>query len=166
MTMMYIDLLKNCPATIPRLAQIWHQTLGSIWSPDVPIARVGQNYQNHLHENNLPLTFVAFQDNKPVGMCSLRENDGIRPDLKPWLGSLVVDPDYQKQGIARQLMRATKQKALELGFETLFLFAFDPTIPDYYARLGWQKIGMDVFRGHSVTVMQTDLILNHNPGDK
>jgi predicted N-acetyltransferase YhbS len=164
--MISIELLKNHPDTIPRLVQIWHQTLGSIWSPDVPLVRVEQNYQNHLHESDLPLTFVAFQDNKPVGMCSLRENDGIRPDLKPWLGSLVVDPDYQKRGIARQLMQAIKQKALDLGFETLFLFAFDPTIPDYYARLGWQKIGMDVFRGHSVTVMQTDLVLNPNPGDE
>lgn len=36
---MTIDLLKNHPDAIPRLVQIWHQTLGSIWSPDVPIAR-------------------------------------------------------------------------------------------------------------------------------
>ncbi|KTD04422.1 GNAT family acetyltransferase [Legionella geestiana] len=83
MTTMSIELLKSRPDTIPRLVQIWHQTLGSIWSPDVPLARVEKNFQNYLYESELPLTFVAFQDNKPVGMCSLRENDGIRPDLKP-----------------------------------------------------------------------------------
>lgn len=92
-------------------------------------------------------------------MCPLRDNDGIRPGITPWLGSLVVDPDYQRQGIAKQLMDATKQKARELGFNTLYLFALDPAVSDYYARQGWQKIGMDVFREHPVTVMQIDLLL-------
>ena len=42
-------------------------------------------------------------------MCSLRGNDGIRPDLTPWLGSLVVHPDYQKQGVGRRLIDALSQ---------------------------------------------------------
>lgn len=40
-----------------------------------------------------------------------------------------------------------------LGFKNLYLFAFDPTIPEYYSRLGWRTIGMDEFKGHPVTVM-------------
>ena len=51
----------------------------------------------------------------------------------------------------------TKQKARMLGFETLYLFTFDPTISDYYERLGWQRIGMDEFKGYPVTVMKTAL---------
>lgn len=49
-------------------------------------------------------------------MCSLRVNDGIRPDLTPWLGSLVVDPKYQKQGIGKMLVDEMKEKAKKLGF--------------------------------------------------
>lgn len=90
-------------------------------------------------------------------MCSLRENDGIRPDLTPWLGSLVVASEYQGQGIGKMLMDRTKQKAKALGFETLYLFAFDPTIPDYYESHGFRKIGIDVFKDHAVTVMETTL---------
>ncbi len=90
-------------------------------------------------------------------MCSLRENDGIRPDLMPWLGSLVVDPNYQKQGIGKQLIDATKEKAKQLGFKQLFLFALDPLIPNYYQTLGWQTIGMDQFKGNPVTVMEIGL---------
>jgi len=44
-------------------------------------------------------------------MCSLRENDGIRPDITPWLGSLVVDPKYQRQGIGNMLIDTTLLKA-------------------------------------------------------
>lgn len=155
--MIKIDLLKNHPTTIPRLAKIWQEVLGSIWVPDVPIERVEQNFLKHLNENIMPLTFIALDNDNPVGMCSLRENDGIRPDLIPWLGSLVVDPAFQKQNIGRMLMDMTKQKARTFGFETLHLFAFDLTIPNYYERLGWEKIGMNEFKGHPVTVMETAL---------
>lgn len=149
-----IDLLKNYSNAIPELAAIWHQVLGSIWVPDIPVERVIARFQEHLNENKLPLTFVAFCDGKPVGMCSLRDNDGIRPDLAPWLGSLVVHPDYQQEGIALKLINAIKQKAKQLGFSQLYLFAFDPTLPNYYARFGWNKMGMDKFKDHDLTVME------------
>nr|WP_237578962.1 GNAT family N-acetyltransferase [Legionella pneumophila] len=149
-----IDLLKNHPNTIPKLAAIWYQVLGSLWVPDIPVERVAARFQEHLNENKLPLTFVAFCDGKPVGMCSLRDNDGIRPDLTPWLGSLVVHPDYQREGIAFKLINAIKQKTKQLGFNQLYLFTFYPTLPNYYAALGWGKMGMDKFKGHDVTVME------------
>jgi hypothetical protein len=50
-----------------------------------------------------------------------------------------------------------KVKAKAMGFETLYLFAFDPTIPAYYERLGWKNMGMDEFKGHPVTVMMIGL---------
>jgi len=87
----------------------------------------------------------------------LRENDGIRPDLTPWLGSLVVDPKYQRQGIGNMLIDTTLLKAKERGFKKLYLFAFDPTIPEYYKRLGWSQICMDEFKSHPVTVMEVGL---------
>lgn len=157
--MIKIALLKDYPQTIPQLAAIWHDVLGKIWVPDIPVDRVETRFAEHLNEDTLPITFVALEDKKPVGMCSLRENDGIRPDLSPWLGSLVVDPNYQKRGIGEALINALKQKAIELGFKELYLFAFDPTIPDYYAKLGWEIIGMDSFKDHPVTVMRLFLIV-------
>lgn len=152
-----IDLLRNHPNVIPELAAIWHQVLGSIWVPDIAVERVIARFQEHLNENQLPVTLVAFCDDKPVGMCSLRENDGIRPDLAPWLGSLVVHPDYQREGIALKLINAIKQKAKQLGFNHLYLFAFDPTLPNYYSKLGWNMVGMDKFKEHNVTVMDIAL---------
>lgn len=155
--MVTIDLLGNHPESIVTLSQVWQEVLGKIWLPDLPLERVVQRFEDHLNSDCLPLTLVAFDERRPIGMCSLRENDGIRPDLKPWLGSLVVDPAYQRRGVGRMLVAATKERASDLGFERLYLFAFDPTIPDYYADLGWTVLGIDQCMGHPVTVMEATL---------
>jgi GNAT superfamily N-acetyltransferase len=117
--MIKIDLLKKHPNTIPTLAHIWHEVLGKIWVPDISVERVIARFADHLNDQALPITFVALDGDLPVGMCSLRENDGIRPDLIPWLGSLVVDPKYQKQGIGRMLIDMTLLKAKERCFKKL-----------------------------------------------
>jgi len=149
-----IDLLKNHPHCIPRLAEIWQEVLGSIWAPHVTLEQVHSKYQTHLNDCQLPITFVALVDRQPVGMCSLRENDGIRPELSPWLGSLVLDPVFQNQGIAKLLIEQVKTKAKQLGYSNLYLFAFDPTIPTYYNSIGWKTIADDQCREHPVTVME------------
>ena len=155
--MIKIELLKNHPNTIPALAHIWHEVLGKIWVPDVPVERVITRFKESRNDQALPITFIALDGDLPVGMCSLRENDGIRPDLTPWLGSLVVDPKYQKQGIGKMLVDVAVRQAKECGFKKLYLFAFDRTIPEYYKRLGWSQICMDEFKSHPVTVMAVDL---------
>ncbi len=155
--MIIIDLLKNHSETIPQLASIWYEVLGKIWIPDIPMDDVIQRFSKHLNDESLPLTFVAFDQNKPVGMCSLRENDGIRPDLTPWLGSLVIDTKYQRQGIGKSLINISKDKAKNMGYTKLYLFAIDSSIPNYYSNLGWSKIGIDELKGYPVTLMSVKL---------
>lgn len=87
----------------------------------------------------------------------LREKKGIRPDLKPWIGDLLVDKQYQKRGIGRMLINAAIKKSKQLGFKKLYLFTFDPVVSEYYQHLGWKKIGMDEFKSQPVTVMEIGL---------
>jgi len=154
--MIKIDLLKNHPEVIPMLANIWHEVLGKIWMPEIGIEEIESFYYEELN-HDMPLTYIALYGEIPVGSCTLQLNDDVRPDLGPWIGDLVVDPKYQKQGIGKMLLDVTVEKAKELGFEKLYLFAFDPTIPEYYQRLGWKTIGMDEFKSHPVTVMEIGL---------
>jgi hypothetical protein len=44
-----------------------------------------------------------------------------------------------------------------MGYNILYLLAFDPTIPSWYAKLGWESIGNDELFGHQVTVMSINL---------
>jgi predicted N-acetyltransferase YhbS len=152
-----IDLLKNHSDAIPSLAKMWHELLGSLWVPNISIEQVEAKFRTHLNDEKLPLAFVVLDDNVPIGMCSLRKNDGIRENLEPWLGSLIVSRAYQGQGIGKLLIESIKDKAKELGFHMLYLFTFDPTLPEYYRRQGWEDIGQDQFKSHDVTVMQIQL---------
>lgn len=154
--MIKIDLLKNHPDVIPELSNIWHELLGKIWMPEIGIEEIESLYYEEM-KLDMPLTYIALDGEISVGSCTLQLTDDVRPDLGPWVESLVVDPKYQKQGIGKMLLDVTVEKAKELGFEKLYLFAFDPTIPAYYQRFGWKKIGMAEFKSHPVTLMEIGL---------
>lgn len=152
-----IKFLTECKEQIPDLAILWYEQISKHWAPNASIERAKENLLKHANQNQMPLTLVALLNGKAVGMASLRENDGIRPDLTPWLGSLVVDPSYRQQKIGEQLINAIKQQALNFGYRKLYLLAFDSTIPNWYAKLGWEQIGDDQLFGHTVAVMDTEL---------
>ena len=154
--MIKIDLLKNHPEVIPRLSKIWHEVLGKIWMPEIGIEKIESLYYEELKED-MPLTYIALYGEIPVGSCTFHLKDEVRSDLGPWIGDLVIDPRYQKQGIGKMLVEVAVQKAKELGFKNLYVFTFDPAIPAYYQPLGWKKIGMDEFNSHPVTLMEVTL---------
>lgn len=151
--MIKIDFLKSHPHAIPALAAIWHEVLGKIWMPEIGIEEIEFLYYEELNQG-MPLTYIALYGEIPVGSCTFQLKEDIWPDLGPWMGDLVVDPKYQRQGIGKMLIDVIVEKAKELGFKKLYLFAFDPAIVEYYQRLGWEKIGMDEFKSHPVTVME------------
>jgi N-acetylglutamate synthase-like GNAT family acetyltransferase len=154
--MIRIDLLKNHPQTIPTLANIWREVLGKIWMPEIGIEEIESLYYEEL-KSDIPMTCIALNGEIPVGSCTLELNGGIRPDLGPWIGDLVVEPKYQKQGIGKMLLNETIEKAKQLNFKNLYLFTFDPNIPSYYEKFGWKKIGIDKFKSHPVTLMEVTL---------
>ncbi|CEK11199.1 GNAT family N-acetyltransferase [Legionella hackeliae] len=150
-----IDYLKQHPHTIEALAKIWQDEIGKIWCPDVSLTQIYSKLQNHLHINQLPIGKVAFVDNIPVGMSCLRVNDGIREEWTPWLGGLVVAKSYQGQRIGKMLIDSIITDAKKLGFSSIFLLTFDPTLPNYYKRLGWDEIEKNTYLGKAITIMRT-----------
>ena len=152
-----IVFLADCKQHIPYLAQLGYEQISKHWNPHANIDRAIQNYVNHAHHEKLPLTLVALQNGQPIGMASLRENDGIQPQRTPWLGSLVVDPAFRKQRVGELLIDAIKQQASNRGYKKLYLLAFDLTIPQWYAKLGWKSIGYDQLYDHPVEVMEMPL---------
>lgn len=152
--MITIDYLKHHPHHIPTLAKIWADTIGKQWVPHIPIEDAVKRFQTHLNINELPFTLIALNNDTPLGMCSLRATDGIRPDLTPWLGSLVVDPQHQNKGIGKLLINAIKHEAKSRGYPHLYLFTFDPALPEYYRLSGWDHVATDEVHRLSVIVMK------------
>lgn len=155
--MIKIDLLKNHPDVIPALANIWHEVLGKIWFPELTIQEIESLTHDELNHPDETTSFVALCDEIPVGFCTFKLKEEFRPDLGPWLADVVVAPKHQKQGIGKMLVDVAVRQAKKGCFKKLYLFAFDPTIPKYYERLGWKKIDMDEFKSHPVTVMEVEL---------
>jgi len=153
-----IKYLTECKEHIPILAKLWYEEISRHWAPSPSIEKAQQKLIEHLNFNKMPMAFVALCDDQPIGMACLRENDGIRPGVLPWLGSLVVNPAYRGQKVGELLINTVKEKAVELDHQILYLLAFDPTIPNWYARLGWQQIGDDELFGHRVAVMNISLL--------
>ncbi|HRD70553.1 MAG TPA: GNAT family N-acetyltransferase [Legionella sp.] len=152
-----IDYLKNHPHKINDLAQIWLDELGKVWCPEVELAQVRSKFEVHLNSEYLPISKVAFINDKIVGMCCLRVNDGVREDLTPWLGGLVITKSYQGQGLGKMLIESMKADVKRLGFSSLYLLTFDPTLPNYYRRLGWEEIEKNTLLGKPVTIMNAIL---------
>lgn len=152
-----IKYLVDCQEYIPILAKLWYEEISRHWVKDSSVEKAIERLRVHLNKDKLPLALVALQDNNPVGMACLRETDGIRPGVTPWLGSLVVDPTLRGKKIGEMLIEAIKSQAKLFSYNILYLLAFDLTIPDWYARLGWQWVGHDDLLGHRVVVMSISI---------
>jgi GNAT superfamily N-acetyltransferase len=101
--------------------------------------------------------YLASLDTAPVG--ALVVNDVQSPEYAdvPWtiqaarvavVHRLMIDPRYQGQGIARQLMNFAEAHAAGLGFDAVRLDAFsaNPRALQLYQRLGYHDAGRVTFR--------------------
>ncbi len=148
-----IAFLKDHPQHIAQLATLWQQTIGQHWVPHITTAQAEEKFKQHLNHTKLPIAFVALHNDKPVGMACLRLTEGILPGVKPWLGGLMVDPNYQHQKIGESLITTVKNQAFNMGYKKIHLLTFDSTLPIWYQRLGWEIVNHDEIFDHTVTIM-------------
>lgn|SRR3990167_7401088 len=152
-----VNLLGHCCEHIPELAALWFNELGKISVPNASIKRAIETYQKHTQIDTLPMTYVGISNGTPIAMVSLRHHDGIREDLTPWLGSLIVHPDYRRQGIGEKLIHIVKLQVKIMQYKRLYLFAIDPSLTTWYSKLGFKMIAIDQFHHHSAYVMEIAL---------
>lgn len=150
-----IDFLNADSQTAHELAAIWVDVLGQTTAPNKTAAEISEKFLTLTNNTKVPLTLVAYNENNQiVGGCSLREEDGIHPELTPWLGPLIVKRTEQGNGLGRLLIKSIEDLANKFGFKDIFLFTFDETLPAYYQRLGWQEISRESHQDKPITVMK------------
>ena len=154
--MIKIEPLKNHANLIPDLVCLWHDTLGKKWAPQISTNEISTWYSDWLNET-IPMAYVALSDGLLVGSFSLQWDDGIRPDLYPWLGDVIVSPEHQNQGIGKLLINFAMQTIKNMGYSTLYLFTFEDSLVGYYLKFGWNIIGNDNYENKPVIVMSVDL---------
>ena len=146
--------LSQQPQHLPTLAA-WHQAEWGDLNPGETLTMRIARMQAYLCPDFIPSTFVSIQNGQLAGSAALVENDmDTHPELTPWLASVFVSPPFRKQGIGSQLVQHAMQQARAAGIQTLYLFT--PEHAEFYHKLGWQIIAPEIYRGHSVTLMQVD----------
>jgi len=155
--MIKIKYLCQFPQYVPDLANIWKESIGTAYLPDVTAEDIEVKLKSHLNQDILPLTYVALDDDKAIGMASLRSDDGITSDLFPWLGSLCVSEGHRKRGVGKLLIDLVKIKARKMGFKKLYLSTFDEKLIPWYKNLGWMELEKSSFKGLPITIMSIDI---------
>jgi len=119
-----------------------------------------KNYQERMNIDRLPMTMVALHGAKLVGMVSLKFRDmDTRLDLDPWLGGLLVLPEWRNRGMGTMLMGRATKEAVRLNVSRLYLWT--SSAESLYRKLGWQVVQRTQYFGKDAVVMQMDLTADH-----
>jgi GNAT superfamily N-acetyltransferase len=101
-------------------------------------------------------TFVLLDGEVPAATASLAHSDlASRPDLTPWLASVFVLSAFRGRGHATTLVRQVEAFASAASVQTLWLYT--PTAEPLYARLGWERVGLERDRDQDVVLMRRHL---------
>ncbi|MGM0420662.1 MAG: GNAT family N-acetyltransferase [Bacillota bacterium] len=112
--------------------------------------------RRRLNKDELPMTFVAVRENKPIGTASLVECDmETKAELTPWLADVYVPPEERAQGIATKLVQRINEEAKNLSYDKYYLFTRQAT--GFYLKLGWEIIETTTYKDKKVDIMVYNL---------
>src|SRR5690349_3377574 len=91
-----IEYLADRPEFLEQIARLsWKEWQEIYQRRDKTLKDCVTAYQERMNRDQLPLTLVALHQNQLVGMVSLKFHDlETRPDLDPWLGGVLVLPEW------------------------------------------------------------------------
>ena len=155
-----LDVLKNCPQTIPTLAQWlyeeWHSFDASLTKE-----KLIQSLSKRLNDDKIPLTFVALKDTAPIGVISLKEQSDPEfsdfPKGSLWMGGFQVIPEERNQGLGQELLKFAATVAKLLGYEEMYFYTSKPMNVKWYLKRGARIIVERSFRNHMITIMHMHL---------
>ncbi|MBZ9686920.1 GNAT family N-acetyltransferase [Clostridium estertheticum] len=91
--------------------------------------------------NNLEYSFIAMEEGRGIGIIlgGIREFDGLRTMR---CGTMCVSPLFRNKGIASQLLKLHKKKAIEENCKQLFLevIASNNNAINFYESNGYFKV--------------------------
>ncbi|MFD0771284.1 GNAT family N-acetyltransferase [Bacillus sp. CGMCC 1.60114] len=135
---MDIDLLVNRPEHIEDVAKMVYKEFVVPTSSKKTYEEV-VDFFKRTYADEFPITFIANVDGQCVGTVSIFENDWKeKPQYKPWLASLYVEPSYRSQKIGFYLIKDLLKHMKKIGYSKVFLKTENASA--YYEKRGWERI--------------------------
>lgn len=123
------------------------------WRPHGHLLQVVSDFFDDLPlAQGIPFCLVAHNDGRYLGsLLGLVSDLDERAELSPWVGALWVEPEFRRQGVAADLVKAAITEIFAVGHEVAFLCATAEKRV-MYQNQGWhlieEKVGegeLDVF---------------------
>jgi len=150
-----VDLLPDEEAV--RTVASWQWQEWGAGYPDMTLDGFVTEVRKALRSATIPIVLVARVGVEVIGTASIILNDlPTRQDLKPWLASVFVLPEYRNSGIGTSLTREAIKHAKILKLRSLYLFTHDKTA--FYKKFGWREVDRAVFMGEDVDIMILNII--------
>lgn len=156
---MNISYLADNMELVPMLAE-WSQSQWGYLSPERSLENHIEQFRKRNNRSEIPLTFIGFAGDTPVGMASLVECDMYtHSHLTPWLASVYVVRSHRNRGIGSALVNQVIETAGSIGYPTLYLWT--PGKKTFYATRGWTLIETTTYRNEHADVMSFSI--SHEP---
>jgi GNAT superfamily N-acetyltransferase len=151
-----IDYLADHPGLVEQLARLsWNEWRPIYEERDQTFDDAVKNYRERTNKDCLPLTLVALHNEELAGTVSLKFHDlDTRPQLNPWLGALLVLPDWRNRGVASILVHHAVDTARRLNLPELFLWTH--SAEGLYLKLDWRVVERTEYCGKKIVVMKTE----------
>lgn len=115
--MKQIQLRHESDKWVKRVADMVYKEFVAASGSGMPYEDVFSFFSN-AHSETLPVTFIAIIDDECAGTVSAFEHDcKERPEYKPWLASLFVEPACRSLGIGQTLIEALLSRLYRSVFE-------------------------------------------------
>jgi predicted N-acetyltransferase YhbS len=149
---MEIHYLADHLELAPLLAG-WHHQEWADLLPGWTRQRAEIELQSHTGRRQIPTTFVAIENGRPLGSASLLESDLEGWEhLRPWVASVFVAPPFRGEGLGSRLVQRAVAEATALQVPTIYLFTAGQTA--FYEKLGWEPWQQTAHHGRPVTIMR------------
>jgi GNAT superfamily N-acetyltransferase len=150
-----LGYLANNQAVMPVIkdwfAEEWPEHYGKDGPGDITTELLVAN-----SATGLPITLLAFYDEEPAAVIALLdESVETHKHLHPWVGLLLVAPEYRKKGIGNILVSEIED--LATGFGALKLYAGTNSANTLLKRRDWKAIDTGPCHLGAVTVYEKEL---------
>lgn len=129
-------LLIDYPEALTPLVDLFETQWADWYNAQGASARA--DLSERARRNGLPLGLVALVDGEVAGTCALTASSGgLVTERSPWLGGLVVLPQYRRRGAGRALLDRARSEARRLGYGRLHALTESATA--LFEQAGWSR---------------------------